>query len=460
MKSEGQWVTDTNIALLVDLYELTMVRAYWEEGMQEDAVFSLFVRRLPPERNYLVACGLADVLRYLEQLRFPDDALAYLAQRDEFTDAFLSWLADFRFTGTVHAVPEGTPLFAGEPILEVIAPLPQAQLVETVIMNQIHLQTTLASKAARVARAAGDRTVVDFGLRRMHGVDAGLKAARAFYIAGIDATSNVLAGAVYGIPVAGTMAHSYVQAHEREADAFRAFVGIYPETILLVDTYDTLDGVRRVIELRDELGDAFAVKGVRLDSGDLSALARDARQLLDDAGLTGVEIFASGGLDEDVIARMVADDVPIGGFGVGTGMGVAADAPALDIAYKLTEYAGRGRLKLSTGKQTLPGRKQIYRVERSGRAEYDVLTRYDDRVDGKPLLTPVMHDGQPVGAAPTLADIRSYADRALSALPERLMHPAAPEVGFAVRISDRLDADRRRVAEAVRRSATLSASPD
>ena len=254
-----------SLALFTDLYELTMLQAYIEEGMTEQATFSLFARRLPERRNFVLACGLDDVLSYLESVRFNDDSLAYLASLGRFSGSFLAWLRDLRFTGDVHAVAEGTPVFANEPILEITAPIAEAQLVETFVVNQIHLQTTLASKAARVVAAARGRTVVDFGARRMHGTEAAVKAARAFFIAGVAATSNVLAGKTYGIPLAGTMAHSFVQAWPGESDAFRSFVRMYPETILLVDTYDTIRGVGRVCELARELGDRFRVKGVRLE---------------------------------------------------------------------------------------------------------------------------------------------------------------------------------------------------
>jgi nicotinate phosphoribosyltransferase len=300
------WVNDDNAALFTDLYELTMLQAYLEEGMHEEAVFSLFVRRLPERRNYLLACGLDAVLRYLENLRFTDDSIDYLASVGSFSGRFLEWLAGFQFTGDVHAMPEGTPVFANEPILEVAGPMPEAQLAETFVMNQVHLATLLATKAARVVTAAQGRKVVDFGPRRMHGTDAAMKAARAFHIAGVAATSNVLAGHVYGVPIAGTMAHSFVQAHDTEMAAFRGFSRVFPETILLVDTYDSVEGVRRVVALAQELGAAFKVRGVRLDSGDLAALAFQARTLLDEAGLERVEIFASGGLDEYVIADLLA----------------------------------------------------------------------------------------------------------------------------------------------------------
>jgi nicotinate phosphoribosyltransferase len=372
------WPARPSPALLTDLYQLTMMQAYWREGMEEPAVFTMFVRRLPESRNYLLACGLTDALDYLERVRFTDEAIDYLGSLPYFTPEFLRWLSDFRFTGDAYAVPEGTPVFANEPILEIVAPIAEAQLAETFLMNQIHFQTVVASKASRVVTAAAGRPVVDFGLRRMHGADAGLKSARAFHIAGVAATSNVLAGQVFGTPVAGTMAHSYIQAHDRELDAFRAFVRLYPDTILLVDTYDTLDGVRNVIEVARELGEEFRVHGIRLDSGDLHDLAVRSREMLNTAGLDRLEIFASSGLDEFEIAELLRRGAPIDGFGVGTGMGVSEDAPALDIVYKLAEYGGRGRLKMSPDKPILPGRKQVYRVEERGRAVRDVIGRWGE----------------------------------------------------------------------------------
>ncbi|MFO7813803.1 MAG: nicotinate phosphoribosyltransferase, partial [Pelovirga sp.] len=338
-----------HLGLFTDLYELTMAQAYFDEEMTADAVFSLFVRRLPPQRNFLLACGLDSVLDYLENLRFDEDDLAYLASLEKFSDSFLAHLRNFRFSGTVFAVPEGTPIFADEPIVEIVAPILEAQIIETFIMNQIHVQTVLSSKAQRMVIAAQGRPVVDFGPRRMHGIDAALKAARAFHIGGVAATSNVLAGKLYQVPVAGTMAHSYIQAHDDEREAFRRFACLYPETVLLVDTYDTLEGVRRVIELAGILGDQFNVSAVRLDSGDLLDLSKQVRTLLDQAKLGQVEIFASGGLNEDKITELISAGAPVDGFGVGTSMGVSKDAPDLDIAYKLCEYAGKGRLKLSPG---------------------------------------------------------------------------------------------------------------
>jgi nicotinate phosphoribosyltransferase len=432
---------DRNTALLTDLYQLTMLQAYWREGLEDRAAFSLFFRRLPEARNFLIACGLDDVLRYLEELRFSSEALDYLSGLGLFREAFLGWLAELRFTGDVYAMPEGTTVFPHEPLLEVEAPIAEAQLVESYLINQLHLQTVLASKAARVVAAARGRKVVDFAMRRMHGTDAALKGARAFYVAGVDATSNVLAGKLYGIPVSGTMAHSYVQAHEGELAGFRAFARLYPETVLLVDTYDPLEGVRKVVELSRELGGDFAVRGIRLDSGDLGALARQAREILDAAGLESVEIFASGLLDEYGIARLLAQDAPITGFGVGTRMGVSDDAPAGDLAYKLVEYAGVGRRKLSPEKVTLPGRKQVFRIESGGVAERDVLAGWDESLPGRPLLAPVMREGKRLASASrTLEEIRAHAAEEIAALPERLRGLEAAEPPYPVEVSERLHA--------------------
>lgn len=443
---------DGSLALFTDLYELSMLQAYRREGLAAPAVFSLFARRLPPQRNYLLACGLDDALRYLETVRFTEADIETLRRLGGFGDEFLDWLRGFRFTGDVYAVAEGTPVFAQEPILEVVAPIAEAQLAETFILNQVHLQTVLASKASRVVRAAAGRTVVDFGVRRMHGVDAGMKAARAFHIAGVAATSNVLGGVVYGAPVTGTMAHSYVQAHDTEQQAFRAFSALYPQTILLVDTYDTLDGVRRVIDLAREMGEAFAVRGVRLDSGDLLQLSREARALLDEAGLTTVEIFASGGLDEYEIARLVRAGAPITGFGVGTRMGVSADAPALDMAYKLTEYAGSGRMKLSAGKRLLPGRKQVFRrLDAGGMAEGDVLARGGEQLEGSPLLELVMRNGRRLDAGRVSpAQARSRARAELRRMPQRILDIEPADPGYPVELSEALQAEARAVEERVR----------
>ncbi len=433
---DGAWVNDENAVLAADLYELTMLQAYFDLGMNGASVFDLFVRRLPPTRNYLVACGLDDALHYLETVHFSSDALLYLKSLGRFSDAFLESLRSFRFTGDAYAVPEGTLVFANEPLIEVVAPIPQAQLIETFLMNTFHCQTLAASKAARVVTAAAGRTVVDFGLRRMQGLDSGLKFARGFYVAGVDATSNTLAGSAYGIPVAGTMAHSFIQAHGDEMDAFRRFLMSYPDTILLVDTYDTLRGVDHVVELARELGKDFRVRGIRLDSGDLTVLSREARRILDAAGLQKVEIFASGSLDEYTIRDLVGAGSPINGFGVGAKMAVSADAPYLDNAYKLVEYDGHPRMKFSADKVTMPGRKQIFR-----RNDHDVIGLHDEKLGGEPLLVKVMEGGQRTAAGRgTLQSARERTHANLQKLPADLLQLDPAQRPYAVEISASLRA--------------------
>jgi len=428
-------------ALFTDLYELTMMQSYFDQDMHERAAFSLFVRDLPEERSYLLAAGLENVLDYLENLHFEDADIAHLRALGQFTREFLDWLKGFRFTGDVFAVPEGTPVFANEPILEIEAPIAEAQLVETAVMNIVHVQTLLASKAARVVEAAQGRAVVDFGARRIHGRDAAMQAARAFHIAGVSATSNVEAGRAYAIPVSGTMAHSYIEAFADEAEAFEAFTRSYPETVLLVDTYDTVQGVQNAIDLARELGDAFKVRAIRLDSGDLADLSERARGMLDEAGLSGVDIFASGGLDEYKIAELLGAGAPIDGFGVGTAMGVSEDAPSLEIAYKLTAYAGEGRLKLSPGKASFPGLKQIFRhTGPDGRAIGDTLGLHSESLEGRPLIECVMRGGARTGRAPELNAICDHAASEIAALPDQVRAIAPAATAYPVEISADLDA--------------------
>ena len=444
------WVNDDNAALFTDLYQLTMLQAYLREGMAGTAVFDLFIRRLG-DRNFLIACGLETVLDYLESLRFTAESLRYLESLDLFDSAFLDYLEDFRFTGDVFAVREGTPIFEGEPILEVAAPIGEAQLVETFVLNQITFQTNAATKAYRVKRAAGDRIVADFGMRRMHGADAAMRAARAFYVAGVDSTSNVLAGQAYGIPVTGTMAHSYIEAHDEEIEAFEAFVDIYQQTILLVDTYDTLAGVRKLVDLVRRSGHAGHVRGIRLDSGDLGELAAASRRILDEAGLGHISIFASGSLDEHRIEDLVAAGAPIDGFGVGTRMGTIADQPYLDSVYKLSEYAGTPRMKLSAKKSNLPGRKQLFRRFEGGEAVGDVIgTRDEAATAGTPLLEQVMQGGgrTDAGRVP-LEDARRHARESVAQLPARIRGLRTAAEPYEVRLSealeDRLQQTRRRL---------------
>jgi nicotinate phosphoribosyltransferase len=441
----------TRSALFTDLYELTMAQAYHTERMDQLAVFELVFRELPKNRNYIVAAGLNDVLDFLANFQFTMSDLDYLRGRAELSEEFLERLGSLRFSGEVYALPEGTVVFPNEPLLQVIAPIGEAQLIETFVLNQIHFQSLAASKAARIVTAAQGRTVVDFGSRRSHGTDAALKVARATYLAGGDGTSNVLAGKLYGIPVFGTMAHSYVQAHDDEAASFETFAALYPETTLLVDTYDTLDGVREVIKLSRKLGNRFRVQAVRLDSGDLGSLAFEARKMLDEAALQSVRIFASSGLDEYKIQELVRAGAPIDGFGVGTKLAVMVDAPELDMAYKLVEYAGKGRMKLSTKKVIYPGRKQVFRQVENGRMVGDVIGRFDEPLPGEPLLQPVLRQHRPQTRI-DVTESRRRLQRELQRLPDqfRKLEPAQPP--YAVRISERLQADldeRRRKLEPV-----------
>lgn len=432
------WAGEENAALLTDLYQLTMLQSYWRRGMGEPATFDLFVRHLPANRRFLVACGLEQALAYLEALRFEPDAIDHLRSLGRFDPEFLGWLSGLRFTGEVWAVPEGEVCFAREPLLRVTAPLPEAQLVETFLLNAVLYQTGVASKAARVVIAAAGREVVDFSPRRDHGADAALKAARAAYVAGAAGTSNVLAGHLYGIPVFGTMAHSYVMAFASEEEAFRAYAEEFPDAaLLLVDTYDTEEGVRRAAAVGREMGArGHALRGVRLDSGDVIALARAARRILDEAGLTSAHIFVSGDLNEWRIAEIVAAGAPADAFGVGTELGVVADAPALGGVYKLAEYAGTGRAKQSPAKETLPGRKQVWR-----RAEgNDVIVPEGEAVPGaRPLLERVMTGGR-AGDLPPLAEIRRRCREAVAALPEPLVDlaPCPPDSGPLPAVSQAL----------------------
>jgi nicotinate phosphoribosyltransferase len=421
--------------LFTDLYEFTMLEAYHALGMTGSAVFSLFVRELPPNRNYLVACGIGDLLAQIESFRFFEDDLAYLNLLGTFSKDFLEWLGSFRFTGDIYAMPEGGPVFAQEPILEVIAPIGEAQLIETLVINQIGFQTLIASKAVRIVEAARGRRIIDFGSRRAHGMDAAVKGARAAYIAGVAGTSNVEAGKLYAIPVAGTVAHSFVQAFSSEMEAFRKFARHFPDTTLLVDTYDTLAGVEAVIALAEELGAEFRIRAIRLDSGNLLELSLGARQLLDAAGLTHVQILASGALNEDKIGNLVRAGAPIDAFGVGTDLSVSSDAPALDIAYKLTEYAGLGRMKLSAGKRSLPGRKQVYRRFEGGIAVGDTVGRFGERCPGHPLLEAVMKGGHRVGTPAALDDIRARTARMIAELPQALQSLEAASPPYPVELS-------------------------
>jgi len=409
--------------LLTDLYQLTMLEGYTECGMEETAVFEFFVRKLRPGRSFLMAAGLEQVLEFLQEAHFAPEELEWLASTSRFSPDFIAYLEALRFTGDVHAMPEGTIFFPNEPILRVTAPMPQAQLVETRLINLLHLQTLIASKAARLVLMAPDKLLVDFGLRRAHGAEAGLLAARASYLAGFTGTATVLAGMQFGIPIFGTMAHSFVQAHDDEALAFEHFAHAQPDNVvLLIDTYDTEAAAHKVVMLAPKLTSAgIRIKGVRIDSGDLADHARKVRRILDAGGLEHVTIFASGDLDEYALRDMLASGAPVDGFGVGTRMDTSSDVPYLDCAYKLQEYAGKARRKRSEGKQTWPGRKQVYRnYSVDGRMAWDVVTLETDTQPGEPLLMPVMRGGHRLASASPLADIQRHAAESLARLPETL----------------------------------------
>ncbi len=408
--------------LLTDLYQLTMLQSYLDHGLEDTAVFEFFVRKLPAGRNFLLAAGLAQVLDYLEALHFTADEIAWLAGTGRFNPRLLDYLAGLRFEGDVHAMAEGTPCFPDEPLLRITAPLPVAQLVESRVINLLHFQTLIASKAARLRLAAPEALLVDFGLRRAHAGEAGLLAARAGYLAGLDGTATVLAGREFGIPIFGTMAHSFIEAHDDEAQAFEHFARSQPDNVvLLIDTYDTEAGARTVVDIAPRLrAKGIRIKAVRIDSGDLAGHARRVRRILDAGGLTDTGIFASGNLDEYRLREFIDAGAPIDGFGVGTRLGVSSDAPYLDCAYKLQEYAGIPRRKRSEGKATWAGRKQVYRYyDTDGRLARDCLTCADDARDGEALIQPVMQAGRRL-ARPSLDESRAHALASMQRLPPPL----------------------------------------
>jgi nicotinate phosphoribosyltransferase len=428
-------------ALLTDLYELTMAAAYLADGNHGTATFELWVRDQGRHRNFLVVAGIEEALTRLEDLHFDGSALAYLRGLERFSPAFLDFLAGLRFTGEARAMPEGTIAFAGEPLLQVTAPIIEAQIVETLLLNTIAFHTLIASKGARVTLAAADRTWVDFGARRAHGRDAAVGAARSAYLAGAAATSLVLAGKEHGIPVTGTMAHSYVLSHPTEREAFLSFARTFPgDAVLLIDTFDTLGGARIAAAVAEELAaEGIRVSGVRLDSGDLAALAREVRRILDQAGFPGIRILASGGLDEQAVAGFVAGGAPIDGFGVGTRLVTSADDPALDAIYKLVQGPDGPLMKTSTGKATLPGVKQVHRAEEGGVLVGDVITLEGEAgVGGWPLLRPVMAAGRRLDPPEPLATARERCRSGLASLPESLrsLDEAAPP---PVRVSPDLE---------------------
>ena len=413
----------SNSALLTDLYQLTMTQAYLASGQTDVAVFEFFIRKMPSRRNFFVSAGIETVVDFIMDFTFSQEDIDWLKSTNQVDATTLRYLANFQFTGDVDAVPEGTLVFPNEPLLRVTASLPQAQHLETRLINILHYQTLVASKAARMVLAAPGKLLVDFGLRRAHGADAGLVAARASYIAGFSGTATISAKKLFQIPVYGTMAHSYIQSFDDESVAFENFARARPEQlILLIDTYDTVRAARKVVHLARRLqSEGIHIHGVRIDSGDLIQLSKEVRKVLDEGGLSAAIIFASGGLDEDALLELAQADAPIDGFGIGTSLATSSDVPALDCAYKLQEYGGIARRKLSPGKVTWPGRKQIWRCsDKEGRFAGDVVSLYDDCRPGEPLLEPVLRNGERVKSKRSLCEIRESVLKNLSHLPESL----------------------------------------
>ena len=420
------FVDEENMSMFTDLYELTMCASYFDNKRFEPATFDLFIRRLPQNRSYFLFAGLEQVLLFLEKIRFTKDHTDFL-KKQGFKNDFLDYLRDFKFTGEVWSIPEGTIAFPNEPLIRVTAPIIEAQLIETFILNTVNLQTTIATKASRVVTAAKGKSVVEFGLRREHGIDAGMKVARGSYIAGCNGTSNVLAGMKYSIPIFGTMAHSFVMLFEREIDSFKAFVKTFPDKpTLLIDTFDDIKGAEKAAIVAKELEEkGFKLGGVRLDSGDLAELSKKVRKLLDKNGLKYVKIFASGDLDEYEVEKLLMKDAKIDAFGVGTKMGTSADRPYVDIIYKLSEKMNeKGEfspiMKLSKGKTTLPGRKQVFRFkDKNGLFVKDVIALEDEKINGEPLLVKVMEKGKIVHDLPSLEEIRKRTLESLSKFPDK-----------------------------------------
>jgi nicotinate phosphoribosyltransferase len=443
-KPQFDFVDEANMNLLTDFYELTMCASYFENRRNETATFDLFIRKLPPNRSYFVFAGLEQVLLFLKKMKFSEEHIGYLREK-KLSEGFLEYLRGFKFTGEVWSVPEGTIVFPEEPLIRVTAPVIEAQLIETFILNTVNLQTMIATKASRVVWAARGRSVIEFGLRRTQGTDAGMKAARCSYVAGADGTSNVLAGMRYGIPVFGTMAHSYVMFFDKEIDSFRAFAKTFPQTsAFLIDTYDDLRGAENAAVVAKELErKGYRLNAVRLDSGDLMSLSAKVRKILDNCGLDYVKIFASGDLDEYVIEKLVRKGAKIDAFGVGTRMSTSLDRPYVDVVYKLSGKVEKGSfipaMKLSKGKVTLPGKKQIFRQrDKNGRYAKDIIGLEDEEIKGEHLLVRIMEDGRITYELPSLEEMRRVTLKNLSELPEkykRLRGSSAYPVELSCRLS-------------------------
>ncbi|MBR9701139.1 nicotinate phosphoribosyltransferase [Candidatus Woesearchaeota archaeon] len=412
-----------NRTLLTDLYQLTMMAAYHESGKQDDiATFDLFIRKYPEDWGYLIAAGIEDAVDYATNISFSEDDISYLRDQGLFKDSFLDYLKDFKFHGEITAVPEGTPVAANTPLLRVTAPRSEAQLLETMLLNTVNFQTMIASKTSRVVNAAGLGKVVDFGLRRAQEKDAAMKGARAAYIGGAAATSNVAAGKEYGIPISGTMAHSFIMSFPTELEAFRAYADTFPDSpTLLIDTYDNIEGAKNAAIIGKELIEKGKRLGaVRLDSGDLTEISKDVRRILDENDLGYVRIVASSDLNEYKIDEMKRKGAKVNGFGVGTEMITAKPTAAISGVYKLVEDEAGHKIKLAPGKKTYPGKKQVYRVaDENGNYTHDILALENEPSEGTPLLQPMVSDGQRLFQRRNLEDIREYSLKSVRKLPQK-----------------------------------------
>jgi nicotinate phosphoribosyltransferase len=439
-------------ALLTDLYQLTMAACYFDQDMHDEATFSLFIRKYPEHRGYFVAAGLEEALDYLATLHLAEEDLAYLESTGLFQTRFLDFLKTVRFTGEVFALPEGSIFFKDEPLLEVTAPIIEAQLVETFIINAVSFQTLIATKASRSVHVAQGRPIVDFSLRRTQGTDAGLKVARASYLAGFLGTSNVLAGTLYDIPIFGTMAHSYITSFKDEIEAFRVFAKNFPEsTTLLIDTYDNYVGARKAAEVAREMESrGHRMRAVRLDSGDIAEISKKVRQVLEEEGVGYAKILASGGFDEYKIAKVLAAGGEVDQLAVGTKMGVSADAPYFDIAYKMVKYAGRPVMKLSTGKRTLVEQKQVFRFydDRGNMARDVIALRQEEVSGGQPLLEKVMDRGRVAKKLPDLKQSREYFAAQFALLPQAYKHIENPAL-YPVSLSAGLEQLQNRIEQEI-----------
>lgn len=444
MKEFLGFLKEDSMSLFTDFYEIAMCASYFDNKKFEPATFDLFIRNMPKNRSYFLFAGLEQVLIFLENLKFTDEQLIYL-KKQGFSNSFLDYLKSFRFTGTVWALPEGSVAFQNEPLIRITAPIIEAQIIETFLLNTINLQTMIATKASRIVKASKNKPVIEFGLRREHGIDAGMKVARSSFIAGCQGTSNVLAGKYYDIPIFGTMAHSFIMSYKKEIDAFRAFTKTFPnKTTLLIDTYDELVGINYAILVAKELEKSgHKLGGIRLDSGDLTNISKKIRKILDSNNLKYVNIFASGDLDEFKIVKLLKNSAEIDAFGVGTKLGTSSDRPYLDIIYKLCEIMDENGdfspiMKLSENKSTLPGRKQVYRYKDSkGFFSYDMIALEEESLSGKPLLIKTMENGKLIYDLPSLKVIRNYAKESLQKIPSKYrLLTNAPE--YPVRLSPKL----------------------